>query len=273
MNRFPLNHLNKSLVAFLVLGWTTLALPADNLLFIGNSFTYGGNEKVVSDHGGIPELVQEIAIAKGKPTAATMLTTGGKDWGFHLANPPTETFLHEKTWDFVVLQDYSTKPTHVGNVEEFMKNGATFYNRIAAASPKAKIVLYETWAYDAKHPIFGKSSPTKFASPEEMMGELHKNYTALQTALQSKDASREILYAPVGTAFARCVKEHPEINLYMSDLKHPSKEGCYLSALVLYATIFHDSPVSTTNTFASFTLDAQVAQKLQIVAQEVTQSK
>jgi len=273
MHRSPINFINKSLIALLVLGWTTLALPADNLLFIGNSFTFGGGEKVVSEHGGIPELVKEIAIAKGKPTAATMVTTGGKDWGFHLTNPPTETALHEKTWDVVVLQDYSTKPTHAGNVEEFMKNGATFYDRIAAASPKSKIVLYETWAYAAKNSIFGKSSPTKFASPDEMMGELHKNYTSLQAALQAKDANREILYAPVGTAFAQCVKEHPEINLYMSDLKHPSKEGCYLSALMLYATIFHDSPTGATNTFASFTLNAEVAKKLQSVAQEVLQSK
>lgn len=262
------------LVILFLLVLALLPVRAEEILFIGNSFTYGGVQKGVADHGGVPKLVEAIAASKGKKADTTMLTTGGKDWGFHLRNPATDAALKKKPWNWIVLQDYSTKATHVGSVDEFMHNGETFYTRIALASPDAHIVLYETWALGAKNKIFAPvSSPLKYASPAEMYDEVHKNYNALQIALQAKDPRRQVLVAPVGTAFEHCVLEHPEINLYTSDYKHADQEGSYLAALVLYATLFNDSPVGATSTFPGFTLDAAVAGKLQGVAEEVTRKK
>lgn len=99
---------------------------------------------------------------------------------------------------------------------------------------------------DEEDPSGAKKGSVKtvlFADPAEMYGQIHAKYGELQVILQAKDPRRKVVIAPVGTAFAKCVKEHPEIDLYGKDLKHPSFEGSYLSALVIYATITGDSPV------------------------------
>jgi hypothetical protein len=248
-----------------------LALPADDILFFGNSFTQGAGDVWVVGMGGIPKLVEAIAASKGKTVNTMMVATGGKDWAYFMANPATDPALKSKPWNWVVLQDYSTKPTHLARTNTFMADGEAFYDRIAQESPQAKIVLYETWAYDARNPIFtGVSNKKGFVNPDEMIGEIVKNYTALLSALQAKDPNRQIVMAPVGEAFARCVKEHPEIALYNAkDLKHPTQAGSYLSAMVIYATIFQDSPKGALTAFKHFAIDDNVAANLQAVADEV----
>src|SRR6201999_4349769 len=74
------------------------------------------------------------------------VTAGGKDWAWHLAQPATDKALASKPWTWVVLQDYSTRPTHLGHVAEFIRDGEAFSEKIAQNSPHAAIVLYETWA-------------------------------------------------------------------------------------------------------------------------------
>ena len=56
------------------------------------------------------------------------------------------------------------------------------------------------------------------------------------------------------------VKTNPEIDLYTSDKRHPSKAGTYLSACMIFASIFQSSPVG--NNFI-FDLDKEVAMNLQ----------
>ena len=49
--------------------------------------------------------------------------------------------------------------------------------------------------------------------------------------------------APVGPAFEKARKTHPEINLYYQDGVHPSISGTYLAACVFFATLYNQSPV------------------------------
>jgi len=263
------------MAALFLLGLSLRVLPAEDILFFGNSFTQGAGNLWVVASGGIPKLVEAIALAKGKPASTSMFAVGGKDWGFFLANPTTDAALKSKPWNWVVLQDYSTKPTHLAKTDSFLADGEAFYDRIAQESPQAKIVLYETWAYDSKNPIFqGISDNRGFVGPDEMIGEIVKNYTALRAALQAKDPNRQVVLAPVGEAFSRCVKEHPEIALYNAlDHKHPSQAGSYLSALVLYETIFQDDPTGALTVFKHFAIDAPTAASLQQVAEEVGAKK
>ena len=67
----------------------------------------------------------------------------------------------------------------------------------------------------------------------------------------------------VGKAFSEVYENHPEINLYAEDNKHPSYEGSYLSALVHIGKMFNCDVRST-----SFNgeLDENVANTLKEVA-------
>ena len=58
-------------------------------------------------------------------------------------------------------------------------------------------------------------------------------------------AELAIRVAPAGLAWARSVRERPDLNLFapeMADI-HPNYAGSYLVACVVYATIFGRSPV------------------------------
>jgi hypothetical protein len=247
-------------------------LRAEDALFFGNSFTMGVGAQSVFHHGGVPALVQAIAQSRGKNLTATMEAVGGKDLAFHLARPETATALTAKKWDWVVLQDYSTRATHAGSLEDHIKDVLAFRNRIVAVDPDAKIILYETWAYAKANPIFSATpSPKTFIDPAQMLGEVRKGYA--ESCARVKAAGATVAVAHVGTAFARCVAEHPEIGLYSNDQKHPSAEGSYLAALVIYDTIFGDKSAGATRQFPAVTLSEAEANALQQIADSVSNPK
>ncbi len=243
---------------------------ADDILFIGNSFTIGSTAPIVVRNGGVPKLVEEVARAKGKQLDTSAVMVGGKDWSYHLAQPATAKALAAKTWTWVVLQDYSTRPTKVGDIVGFMRDGETFSDRIAQASPAAGIILFETWARPAG--AFYQSEPGHdLGDPSQMMAQLHQSYGSLHDDLAAKNPKREVRVALVGTAFGRANSEYPAINLNASDHHHASIEGYYLAALVIYETIYHDSVKGAPNQFfhGQLIIPADEAAKLQAVADEV----
>ena len=68
---------------------------------------------------------------------------------------------------------------------------------------------------------------------------------------------------PVGLAFQLSQKENPDINLFTSDMRHPSKEGTYLMAAVIYSSIYNVSPVG--NSY-NYQLDRTIQDRLQKTA-------
>ena len=224
----PMNRFSKSrflplaiLALFLVVSAT--AFCAENILFFGNSYTFSAMAPAVQKLGGVPKLVEAIADAKGRKTETTSVTAGGKDFGYHLKQAETEKALNSKIWNWVVLQDYSVQTTHLGNLNESIANGESFYKRIRSHSPEAGIVLYETWARGRGNSVYtGLSTPKSFVDPEQMTAEIQKGYAEIKTRLEAIDPGDQVRVAPVGTAFALCQKKHPEIDLYSSCLLYTS---------------------------------------------------
>ena len=75
--------------------------------------------------------------------------------------------------------------------------------------------------------------------------------------------TNNILLIPAGEAFHNLNTTHPEINLYTTDKRHPSKEGTYLAAAVVFGTLFQKQ---TEGNKAIMDLDQDVALKIQQVA-------
>jgi hypothetical protein len=262
---------SRTTLCALLLALLSVSARADDILFIGNSFTIGVSAPAVKNNGGVPKLFEAIATAKGRKVNANAVMAGGKDWAYHLAQPVTNQVLQSKTWTWVVLQDASTRPTHVGDVPAFMKDGETFSDRIAAKSPHAGILLFETWARPPGSFYTGKTVGG-FSSPDQMMSELHYAYGHLRDDLAAKNSGRPVQVALVGTAFAKVAADYPEINLNAADHHHASPDGYYLVALVIYEAIYHDSVKGAPTHFYHDALiipDADAA-KLQAIADEVS---
>ena len=111
------------------------SLKGEDILFIGNSFTFGGNIPEMKIVKGIPTMVKLIAESKQKQATTEMYVAGGKDLGFHLEQPATLPKLASKNWNHVVIQDLTGKALLPGSLDEFFKNGAIFYHHIRAQHP------------------------------------------------------------------------------------------------------------------------------------------
>ena len=246
-----------------------LAVRADDVLFIGNSLTFGGSVPVLPPNGGVPKLVEEIARAKGRALMVASITHPGAALSYHLAQPATATALASKVWTWVVLQDFSFRPTHIGG-NEFIPAGETFSQRIAAHSPQAGILLYETWP-DPAGDFYQHSPGNNFSGPAQMLAELRQNYTQLGSDLAARNKNRPARVALVGDAFALCQREFPALNLYAPDHPHASPDGYYLAALVIYETLYHDSAKGAPAAFfhGAMVIPAADAADLQAVAEKI----
>lgn len=237
----------------------------ESVLFIGNSFT---------NQGPIPVLVEDLMRYAGfngfGPVRIQLRAIDGFSLEAHRTDTrPTSAALQiAEDWDVVVLQEFSTRPTdQVGPSEQFKANATWFYDQAKSVNPDCNVVLFETWARRHGHDIY----PQTFEDPSQMQDELRFHYydaayryiPTFSTAARRTDAR----VAPVGDAWAAQLLTGEPPRLHADDSYHGGPAGQYLTALVLYSTLFArraDGQVPLNG------LDESTALQLQAVADEVT---
>jgi len=203
------------------------------LLFIGNSFTNGGP---------IPVLVAHVAEEAGwTMPVAVNAAVNGQTLEYHTTYAPTLAYIDQGNWDYVVLQEYSTRPTDstIGNADplQFKQDATWLYDRIKASSPDAVIVLYETWARHEDHSVY----PTYYDDRDDMQEQLNyhyqdaaENYIPTHATYAIKD---DVLLAPCGEAWGANYHDR-NVMLHGGDLYHAGPYGQYLNAYVIYGMIY-----------------------------------
>ena len=213
-------------------GAVDLAAAGEGLriLFLGNSFT---------NYGPIPDMVADLAADAGfaKPEVLNV-AENGQSLEYHRNCEKTLAAIDAGGWGFVVLQEYSTRPTdNIGDPAGFKRDATWLYDRIKASSPQAKVVLYETWARNEFNDMYQE----KFDNRMQMQNQLNKhyhdcveNYIPANSTAAVKD---DLLLARVGEAW--------DINywgrnmmLHDTDKYHAGNAGRYLNSLVIYSTIY-----------------------------------
>ena len=212
---------------------------AKNLLFFGNSFTEMYN---------VPGLVAQFAAADGqlKPyvvgetydsrTLSDQIAVVRSDPSHNVDNLPAG-----QQWDNVVIQDLSSRPTHIGDPAAFRADAITLFNLVKAKSANVKPVLYETWAYraDADGTRYSATpSASQWTGQDQMQSELRTNYLAAKADLDALSGNGAI-FADVGDTWQQ---GGFSADLYDTfDDKHPSVRGAALNGLVLYANIYRQN--------------------------------
>ncbi len=260
------------IVGALSLLYLTTWVHAENtVLFIGNSYTFGSG----GTHS-VPDIFDALANAAGEEAPTTVMrAVGGKDYKFHYQN--SFAYIQQSPWTHVILQNYSTLPTHLKKTEEHFEYGTKLYDVIIENNPETQVMLYMTWARAQVHPLIsGSSTPTTFASTDEMLGELRTNYYALAEQLtDSHPDNLPVVVNPVGEAWneagGNLPAEDPNFtSLHGKDNHHGNDAGYYLSACVHYASIYNASPEGLFDTpevqALGLKLNSELAQKLERVA-------
>ena len=182
------------------------------LLFVGNSFTYynGGLEthmKALAASASPPRLIEADRATQG---GATLRVLHGKE--------SIRQKIRDGRYDVVILQeDIPELPEH--SSAPFFEFGRRFDEEIRAAGGRS--LLFMAWPYERLGWV---------ALPEIM-----KAHRELGCELN-------VPVAPVGLAFERAGREHPEIPMLAADREHETLQGTYLAACTIYATLYGENP-------------------------------
>ena len=198
------------------------------VLLVGNSYTYV--------NAGIDRVLAKLAPG----TKTARLAEAGHRLEQFASEGKLKAALAGAGYDVVVLQEQSQTP--VLFTRNFRQGVLALDREIRSAG--ARTVLLMTW---------------------ERPDSAAQGVTTANLAAAYKGVASEIgaMVAPAGLAFARSLRERPDIGL-ASDDGHPTPAGTYLAACVLHGTIFGQSPVR--NAYADPNVPAEVRVHLQRVA-------
>ncbi len=187
------------------------------VLFVGNSFTFYNNgvdfhlQKMLDadalNDTSVNYLIQKIAVSSYTLQA-------------HYQDSLTLKKIKSNKWNFVVLQEQSTRP--INNIGLFLEYATNLNAEIKKIDAETK--LFMTWA--------PKDSPNDIT-------ELAASYISVGSQLNAK-------VVPVGKIWDAFQKANPLINLYFSDNKHPSLAGTYLVSCAFYYNLFNKNPITNT---------------------------
>lgn len=233
-----------------------------NILLVGNSFMFY--------NCGVTGMLNGFAKAKQVPLLLTMVGIGGASLYWHdvksylrpkglrsyvIANDGSNqvnfiSYPGDKIFDAVVLEDCSQGPIHPGLKELFREAAARHCADIRSTGAIPFFMM--TWAY--------KDKP-----------EMTKALADATIAVANENNASVI---PCGLAFAKSIKEHPEIELIRADNRHPTVAGTYLEAAVFFASLTGVSPYECDflGRFDDLILHKEQALKLQKVAWETVSS-
>ena len=198
----------------------------DSVMYVGNSFFYYNN----SLHNHVNSIVKNHS--SNQTLKQRSITISGSSLSWH----PLEAYLNNKnigsftidtsdgnkykqvddtSIDAIIFMDCSLCPIHPMTKDDFHLNVAKYTNIIRSRGMEP--MLFMSWPYKNKPSMFKKLR-------EEFVKAANTN---------------NILLIPVGEAFYNFQKKYPEIDLYTEDFRHPSKEGTYLAAAVIFRTLFN----------------------------------
>ena len=227
------------------------------MLFIGNSFTFYPNTHFSETNPGVCYFTNEIAKRLGVELEIDFVVKGAHTLKkFANASDEKGKIVDEllrsnDDYDYVILQEHSTTPANDYN--SFNSGVKSLIEKINQTQNNAQVYLYSTWGFPS-----GLNSSV-FSSVPVMEGLIRDAYTKCAE-------ENEVKVSYVGEAFTEVYEHHKDINLYMSDDKHQSYAGAYLSACVHLSTILG---IDIRGAEFIGELDATVASTLQNVAYEI----
>jgi hypothetical protein len=182
-----------------------------NILFIGNSFTYFNKglafhlkNFIINDTSLHVNKVEEV-------------TKGGYTLENHWNDTATINKIKLGDWDVIILQEHSLRP--VTDKEKMLMYSREF-NSLIKSTGNAKLYFFMTWAYEY-YP--------------DMIYPLAESY--------KEDAKKmRAAVIPVGLAWDELIKSNNAINLYNSDGRHPNINGTFFTASIFYKTLFNLDP-------------------------------
>ena len=207
------------------------AQESKEVLFLGNSYIN------VND---LPQLLVEAAASVGDIVVKDQNTPAGYTLEWHSTDVTSLNKIKQGTWDFVVLQEQSQRPSlWDAYVEEYVYPFAQRLNdTIVKYNPCAETAFYMTWGRENGDPSNCSAWPP-VCTYEGMDDLLRERYLIMAN-------DNEAITSPVGAVWRYLRDNNLNIDLYYSDGSHPSLAGSYAAAITFYTVIFRNDPTLIT---------------------------
>jgi prepilin-type N-terminal cleavage/methylation domain-containing protein len=185
------------------------------ILFVGNSHTYMHD---------VPGLVVELAKAARKAEVrVTRVLKGGYELAWHLNEGVASAAIESTDFDFVVLQERSTKPC---------EEAAAYHESMLQFGKLAR----DRGAIPLGYMLWERKGNSEYCP----LGEISSTCERAIQEIQKGDGLADI--APVGPAWKSMLDAQPGVTLHSDDGNHSAPAGAYLAALVFHAVIHQESP-------------------------------
>ena len=181
--------------------------PPLRVLFLGNSLTY------VND---LPQMVEALSAKGGRRVVTSMIA--GPNYGLEdlWREARVQESLRSRHWDVVVMQQGpSSLPDSRTNLVTWAK---TFGELIRENG--AEPALYMVWPSSTR------------AADRQRVAESYR--------LAARGCGCRLF--PAGEAWQAAWKKNGRLSLYGADGFHPSREGTFLAALVIWSALTGESP-------------------------------
>lgn len=203
------------------------------ILFIGNSYTFFNNMPLMLAH-----------IAESDPDnhahyTIQSVTLAGKTLEDVWKEGQAQKLIHQKQWDYVVLQDQSFWALHPNWIGQTTYYAELFNNEIKQAG--AHTVLFTTWARQPGTSWYSDPQYNFLRNPIYMQDQFDSQTNALADKLSATAI-------PAGDYWAKTLARNPSFPLYEADGTHPSQAGAYVNALAFYKYFSEHAPSRVTYT-------------------------
>ncbi|MCK5147982.1 hypothetical protein KAR48_14595 [bacterium] len=228
------------------------------ILFIGASYISANN---------LPLILKNLSETAGKSVSINVCAPGGRMLPFHAQSSGTTHIIESEKWDYVLLQGVCVNAgypeTHQGIFPPYVAHPLlpalkSLYSTINANHKDTHMVYMMPWAFEDGS-LWVQGGTDTYS---DMQRKVYDN-----TLKFAEEVNMGI--APVGWAWYQILKDAKppyEHYLHSRDFNHPSYRGSYLTACVLFASIFNES-ASGVNYYGK--LSASEAGKFQKIASDV----
>jgi hypothetical protein len=236
-------------ISFIVVLLSFLSAQAQETrkaLFIGNSYTASSN---------LPQLVSQIALSCGDTLIYDSNTPGGYTFEAHCSNITTLAKISTGSWDYVVLQEQSQRPSLQDSVveQDVFPYAAYLDSLICAQNPCAETMFFMTWGRKNGDASFCPTWPP-VCTYQGMDSLLSLRYMMMAE-------QNNAVVSPVGAVWKYIRQHYPSIELYSPDESHPSEAGSYAAACCFYTSVFRKNPENISYNFTLSQADADSIKK------------
>jgi hypothetical protein len=236
-----------------------------NILFFGNSLIF---------YNDMPTIFRELATAAGEDVTIESVTKGSATMS-HFASETdplgirAREMLASRRWDYVIIEP-SRRITPFEDTVMAAETAAAHTLKALAEEAGAKVLLYAVWGNRngiVRECVAEAPPHMPIVADHPYAREDHELFLR-QVSHRISDELGGATVIEAGKTFEALLARDESIELYHTDLRHPSPAGSYLVACVIYATIFGKPSAGI-----PYTYDLPCADTLQRIADETVLAK